>query len=431
MGNYGLLDQRRALEWVHHFIADFGGDPSNITLIGQDTGAFDILCHLTSHANASHPLFHRAIIQSPLIDTIPDVSSAGSHVFRAMSALHLSTVEDLRRVDVDKLLSLNFCGHAVNDGTFFIDGWKDLLFPEVHPHHQHRVHEPFEALSRHLAHSHSRVPQSIMIGDCACESSAFEHSASLWTPSGAVRRLKAICGSLSRAAPLLRAYDIDTHTHPDELPERVLELVNDARVAWPVDCITETFRSAGAGHGSKVWRYVFDQETPKRGIPHHGADVLFLFDTAPPADDTPSFDAFDSFDSFDTFESFSDDDESDDGDVFPADSVSSASSDPYCFGGQWTLPPVSFCTYTNIRTTLQARWLTFAYGQAPWSSSENAVFVFGPEGETGERSLEVFEGRRRRAVWKTALASLGLDMVRKIGVELGNGPVSNQCMARI
>jgi hypothetical protein len=45
-------------------------------------------------------------------------------------------------------------------------------------------------------------------------------------------RLKAICQSLSKTNAILRAYDINSFTPNDEIMERVLELVNDARVAW-------------------------------------------------------------------------------------------------------------------------------------------------------------------------------------------------------
>jgi len=101
-------------------------------------------------------------------------------------------------------------------------------------------------------------------------------SISLWTSAGVVRRLKAICQSLSKTNAILRVYDINSFTPDDEIMERVLELVNDAHVAWPTQCVADNAKQERGGKG--VWRFVFDQEGPTRGLPHHAADLMYLFD---------------------------------------------------------------------------------------------------------------------------------------------------------
>ena len=61
--NFGLYDQKAALEWVKRNIANFGGDPDCITIFGQSAGGRSVLFQLTTPLNTPG-LFHRAIDQS-------------------------------------------------------------------------------------------------------------------------------------------------------------------------------------------------------------------------------------------------------------------------------------------------------------------------------------------------------------------------------
>ena len=61
-GNYGYMDQLAALKWIKRNIAAFGGDPDNVTLIGESAGGASVNTMLTSPMVQG--LFHRAVVMS-------------------------------------------------------------------------------------------------------------------------------------------------------------------------------------------------------------------------------------------------------------------------------------------------------------------------------------------------------------------------------
>lgn len=61
-GNYGLLDQVKALQWVQDNIEGFGGDPKQVTIFGQSAGAASIALHMLSPL--SYGLYHKVILES-------------------------------------------------------------------------------------------------------------------------------------------------------------------------------------------------------------------------------------------------------------------------------------------------------------------------------------------------------------------------------
>ena len=485
----GLRDQQMCLEWLHRNIIGFGGDPDNITLFGASSGAADIVCHLLSRANQTRPMFARAIIQSAVFEpSIPDVASAGWQLSRVMSSLGATDMEKLRALDVKKLLGLGVTLRVIDDGVFFRDGWRDyfehthsgrrnhrhppgpktrplaaprggslLRPPSAHTHHgTHAVRQSRSRSAARTPNSASRcaslcnsrpdvtdVVQPLIIGDSVSDSLRWSLEASCWTSPQVVRRVKAICMTLHKATNLLRAYDITSNTPPDEIVDHVLEMVNDARVAWPTECIAQNAKRERGGHG--VWRYVFDQEGPYRGIPHHAADLMYLFDTVPLPDGvlSPTIDladmCFDDLPDVDNGEQWysphlltcsppeREGNSDSDIDFSDQETVRDGASDfgisescRYNGGDEWETVAVDEYSYRNVRDTIQRKWIAFAHGEQPWR--DDKVFVFGPEGETGERSKVIFEGRRRRELWENTFEPLGHQLVSKVGLELSRGP---------
>jgi len=472
------------MEWVHRYIREFGGDPENVTLFGSGSGGADIICHLLSRSNCSDSprLFHRAIVQSPIFEPIlSDVGQAGWMLSRLMSSLQVgSSVDKFRIVPVEKLGAFPGNVRVVDDGHWFKEGWVEWFEGkreaearvekekdgEGSRHHHHHHHQHLHVAGRNKSRSRSRngrsksrcpreqdlvsppptptedkgkgkeveiFPQPLIIGDSCCDSLLWSVPISMWTSASVSKRLKAICQSVIKTNSLLRAYDLGTSSQPGsssyatadeameehgETIEKVLELVNDARVAWPTERIAENAKRERGGKG--VWRYVFDQEGTHRGLPHYAADLGYLFDNVP----LPEHMLHSTMKEEDLFvDKFDVDEEDEAGNCSgPSDKkkYESVTIRTSIEDDEWATAPVDTFTYVKVRDSIQSKWISFAHGEDPWG--EDRVMVFGPEGEAGERSLKIFEGRRRLKVWGEVFEPLGRDVVMKVGVELSRGP---------
>ena len=106
--NLGLLDQVKALKWVHENIAAFGGDPDCVTIFGESAGAGS--CTLLPLIDGSHAYFKRLIAESGSVNLTRSTEEAIECTNKLMDELGCKTVADLLKVDGQKV----FEASAVN-----------------------------------------------------------------------------------------------------------------------------------------------------------------------------------------------------------------------------------------------------------------------------------------------------------------------------
>jgi para-nitrobenzyl esterase len=114
-GNYGLFDTLAALKWVHANIAQFGGDPSRVTIFGGSSGA--LIVSLLAGSPAAKGLYQRAIAQGgagfypnlgsipPDVSPLPSLHDAEKRGEEFLQALGISKLESARNFSAEALVN--------------------------------------------------------------------------------------------------------------------------------------------------------------------------------------------------------------------------------------------------------------------------------------------------------------------------------------
>ncbi len=131
--NVGMLDAIAALQWVHDNIANFGGDPNNVTIFGQSGGAGKVSTLLAMPG--AKGLFHRAIIQSGSNLRGVSKEDATKSAQALMAKLNMKTADELQKIPMEQLIAATNSTQGLRLSPV-LDGWsltRDPFSPDAPP----------------------------------------------------------------------------------------------------------------------------------------------------------------------------------------------------------------------------------------------------------------------------------------------------------
>lgn len=266
-GNYGILDQIAALQWVKRNIGAFGGNAECVTIFGESAGACSVTALMTSPL--AEGLFQRAIAESGFAAGFPDLKSS-KDLIPSMESAGEKLAGDLgcdKSDDVLKALRSKSAGEILEasnpavgiltKGMKYrpcVDGW---VLPE----------NPVSAFNKGKQH---HVP--FLTGTNADESTIFLRKFPVKRPAGYTFLIRQLFKE--NADEILSLYPSDNESG---IKKSLELLVSDAAFIAPARFAVRSVTKSGA----KAWLYHFTRIPPgfkKRGMGcFHGLEIAYVF----------------------------------------------------------------------------------------------------------------------------------------------------------
>ncbi|MFA4878263.1 MAG: carboxylesterase family protein [Methanoregula sp.] len=270
-GNYGLLDQIAAMQWVQKNIDKFGGDPSRVTIFGQSAGGESILIHLASPQ--SKGLFSQAIVESgtfwtngaeiDALNSKADAEQLGQSYAQSLGYSGPGAIAQMRNLPYQALTNATPWPAApfemVNMRHFepTIDGW---LIPDS-PDTLYRLH---------------RInPVPLIIGNNADDGTTLAAGANMTVPAYQTF-IRNRFGKDADA--VLAKYPANSTA---EVQTRLEQIMTDYDFTDAVEFVAQSM----AETNTSTWRYQYSYVLP--GQPYgafHGSEAILIFKVLPKTD---------------------------------------------------------------------------------------------------------------------------------------------------
>ena len=273
-GNAGQLDIIAALGWVKDNIAQFGGDPNNVTIFGWSGGARKVANLLGTPA--AKGLFHKAIIQSGAqLRSYPrDIATElAAQVLRELS-LKPTQMSELQAVPAERLLAASNAigqgidGSSLRMGVFRMQGWMPVVDGVVLPDHPcDPVMSPVQADVPVIIGINKQESTFNMRGDKVILSRTL-------TEAELLERARLLVGTA--AERVVKAYgEIYAGASPTE---RYVLMTTHRGFGYDTVAFEDRRRALGK---APVYAYQFAWQPPPNApgmMAHHGLELTFVFD---------------------------------------------------------------------------------------------------------------------------------------------------------
>jgi len=275
LGNYGLVDQRNAFDWVRSHISDFGGDPSNVTAFGISAGSASVHYHILT----GDPLFDRAILMSgaaPTLGPLPlKFFEAAWQKMCNQSKVHATTTSErlaqLRALSPEDIAEMypDIAMGPFADGTLLPSSW--------------RLGEPQPP---------TRCKE-IILGDTGVEAIIMDRLSHSIPQPHFHQLAHSTFSSPSDATAFLQHFNFTSSPDlPYESYRDALRLfLSVTMFQFPNLGIAESF-APSSSNSRAAYLYHFEEPSPYPGptfgIPYHGQCALFMYQNECAAYPTPA-----------------------------------------------------------------------------------------------------------------------------------------------